>query len=65
MMKSLGLFSARLIFSVLSEQNRGSQTQVFSGKQYTVNNGDWKCYYVFGVGLSAIGSNKNTAVYYP
>lgn len=30
-----------------------------------MNNVDWKCYYMFGVGLSAIGNNKNTAVYYP
>lgn len=38
---------------------------MFKDKQYTVNNIDWKSYCLFGVGRSATGSSKNTAVCYP
>lgn len=37
---------------------------MFRRKQYAVNKIGWKYYYMFRVRLSAIGSNKNTAVNY-
>lgn len=64
MIREIGLFFARLLFSVLSRK-RDTEAQVFKGKQYAVNNVDWKCCYMFGVKLSVIESNKNTAAYYP